>query len=190
MSLLYHNIITIITMIIIIIRGGASRLQQAQDPRYLPWKILDFKPNADKLADLTRSFPVWSLLGSLSRRLRSTAHTGSCVLVQDGIVHSGGAPGAAGVGSKTCLRVGSFWLLMTSQRSSPPRPPMKRHHPPPAAPQRHRSFTLPGKKNKLFLLLKTQKHFALIQRFPGCSQGPFFDTICHCLVFIFLFLLS
>lgn len=29
-------------------------------------------------------------------------------------------------------------------------------------------------------------HNALMQRFPGCSQGPFFDTICHCLVIIFL----
>lgn len=59
---------------------------------------------------------------------------------------------------------------------------MKPRDPPPAAAQRRRSFTLPG---KLLFTANAETHVALMQCFPGCSQGPFFDTICHCLVFIF-----
>lgn len=145
---------------------------------------------------------------------RSTT-TESCVLVQDVIVRSGGLAavgpeGFAGTGARRDVAR----LLGLAPRGVPPGPSLVAGQsggkpcnqaskmasvsgkprdvtpgsPPPrspggggsaAAPQRHHGFTLPGRSN-----VYGDRH-CLHPALSGCSQGPFFDTICHCLVFIF-----
>lgn len=130
MSLLYHNIIIITIIIIIIIlsrcfsAAAVIRIHQIHFIcKHFFWTTswtLNAPPNSQSSPSCPRP-----LFGSPSRRLRSTAHTGSCVLVQDGIVHSGAASGASGVGSRgfTGRRfkhntMGSLWChRLMSQKS-------------------------------------------------------------------------
>lgn len=69
---------------------------------------------------------------------------------------------------------------MTSRRARP-RPATKPGGPPPRLSVTTDSLCLEG---VMFTAKRNGSH-CLHPPLSGCSQGPFFDTICHCLVFIF-----
>lgn len=189
-------------------------------------KVLGSKHNAIHLPDLAKVFPVWSSFGSRGHRLGSAAHTGSCVLVQDAIVHFGVVSGV-GVRSFTarCRHGDRESDILQFSKGGPTNPEAKnptgtwlttgyRSNPgwyfdsqiavpintlavctwmPRSQPSREASWPV----RHLFTAWKNELSLQTQERPPpSCSalqdvvRAHFFDTICHCLVFIFLILLS